>query len=213
METQSKRKNSAPPSAAKDIASLDQTPPVSDQPQTITELKRYCRKNRVPLNQLRFFIGYDYRPPKAFGIYQYGDHFVVYKNKADGTRVVHYDGVSEQYAVRELYHKLLAECRVHGIYLKGAADRSGGKGKAGSEKSGKKKPIAKDSASMVTYVIIGLVALFFFVVLIVTAIQDGGRSASGGRSPSSVVDSTDNSMWYTEDSGDSYDPTDWDSVW
>ena len=56
-----------------------------------------------------FFIGIDYRQPRAFGIYQAGNEFIVYKNKADGTRAVRYQGTDEAYAVNELYLKLKDE--------------------------------------------------------------------------------------------------------
>lgn len=57
----------------------------------------------------RFFIGEDYKEPKAFGIYQDGNRFIVYKNKADGSRAIRYDGLDEAYAVNEIYLKLKEE--------------------------------------------------------------------------------------------------------
>ena len=39
-------------------------------PQTIEELKEYCAERGMPLLKMRFFIGEDYRNPKAFGIYR-----------------------------------------------------------------------------------------------------------------------------------------------
>ena len=60
---------------------------------------------------MRFYIGENYKLPKAFGIYQdeaSGD-FIVYKNKADGTRVIRYQGGDEAYAVNEIYLKLQSE--------------------------------------------------------------------------------------------------------
>ena len=63
----------------------------SRKPTTIYELRTYCAQKRVPLAQIRFFIGEDYREPRAFGIYQDDDgQFVVYKNKADGSRAIRY---------------------------------------------------------------------------------------------------------------------------
>ena len=61
----------------------------SGVPQTLEELKDFCARHNLPLEQMRFFIGEDYKKPKAFGIYQDGDgNFVVYKNKADGSRAI-----------------------------------------------------------------------------------------------------------------------------
>lgn len=80
-------------------------------PQTIDELYDFCTMHHLPLTQMRFFIGEDYREPKAFGIYQdeaTGD-FIVYKNKSDGSRAVRYQGPDEAHAVRELYEKMKSE--------------------------------------------------------------------------------------------------------
>ena len=75
------------------------------------ELKAYCIARKLPLDRLRFFIGEDYREPRAFGIYREGTDFVVYKNKADGSRFVRYRGPDEEKAVGELFEKLLDSCR------------------------------------------------------------------------------------------------------
>ncbi len=91
------------------------------KPKTVEELKEYCAERGMPLKRMRFFIDEDYRAPKAFGIYRDGDEFVVYKNKADGSRAVRYRGRDEAYAVRELHQKLVDECRQRGI------DPDGGK--------------------------------------------------------------------------------------
>ena len=85
-------------------------------PKTIVELKDYCRERNIPLERLRFFIGEDYRPPKAYGIYKAGENrLVVFKNKADGSRSIRYDGPDEVYAVSELLAKLLEECQKQGL--------------------------------------------------------------------------------------------------
>ncbi len=89
------------------------------QPKTIDELKEYCAERGMPLLRMRFFVGEDFKEPRAFGIYRDGDRFVVYKNKADGTRAIRYDGPDEAYAVNELYQKLLVECHNRGIYPDG----------------------------------------------------------------------------------------------
>ena len=80
------------------------------EPKTVDELKAYCEARNLPTEKMRFFIGEDYREPKAFGIYEDADGaFVVYKNKADGTRAVRYSGPDEAYAVRELFLKMQQE--------------------------------------------------------------------------------------------------------
>lgn len=79
----------------------------NETPRTIEELKQwYVAHNLPPQEVTRFFIGEDYKQPKAFGIYQDGERFIVYKNKEDGSRAIRYDGADEAYAVNELYLKL-----------------------------------------------------------------------------------------------------------
>lgn len=77
-------------------------------PQTIEELKAWAKEMNLPLEDMRTFIGEDYKGAKAFGIYkdETDGTFVVYKNKEDGTRAVRYKGTDEAYAVNELYQKM-----------------------------------------------------------------------------------------------------------
>ena len=82
------------------------------KPRTIEELKQwYIDRNLPDENITRFFIGKDYKQPKAFGIYEDTNtgRFVVYKNKADGSRAVRYEGTDEEFAVNEMYMKLKEE--------------------------------------------------------------------------------------------------------
>ena len=101
----------------------------SGVPQTMEELKDFCAKHDLPLEQMRFFIGVDYKKPRAFGIYQDGDgNFVVYKNKADGSRAIRYKGTDEAYAVHELYLKMQSQVQKQKIRLStSAAEQTGGK--------------------------------------------------------------------------------------
>ncbi len=86
-------------------------------PHTMKELAEYCAERNMPLHRMRFFIGENYQKPKAFGIYQNSaGEFVVYKNKADGSRSIRYRGYDEEYAVKELYLKLLDECHKRNIW-------------------------------------------------------------------------------------------------
>ena len=84
-------------------------------PKTIQELQDYCAQRSMPLAKMRFFIGVNYTGERAFGIYQDGDRYIVYKNKSDGSRAVRYDGPDEAYAVGQLFDKLLDECHKRGI--------------------------------------------------------------------------------------------------
>ena len=79
-------------------------------PQTIEELKQWYKDHHLPPEEVtRFFIGKNYKKPKAFGIYEENGRFIVYKNKANGSRAIRYDGADEAYAVNELYLKLKEE--------------------------------------------------------------------------------------------------------
>ena len=94
-------------------------------PQTMEELKDFCSRHNLPLEQMRFFIGVDYKKPKAFGIYQDADgNFVVYKNKADGSRAIRYKGTDEAYAVHELYLKMQSEVQKQRLSSGGGASEA-----------------------------------------------------------------------------------------
>jgi len=82
-----------------------------DTPKTIEELQQwYKQKGLPPYETTRFFIGIDYKYPRAFGIYKDSEgNYVVYKNKGDGQRAVRYKGTDEAYAVNELYMRLKQE--------------------------------------------------------------------------------------------------------
>ena len=79
-------------------------------PRNIAELRQFCAAHHLPLEQMRFFIGENYTGPRAFGIFK-DDRGVctVYKNKADGSRAIRYQGTDEEYAVREIYEKMKSE--------------------------------------------------------------------------------------------------------
>lgn len=105
--------------APQQAASQQAASQIMARPDSIEALKAYCDAKGMPLEKMRFFIDQDYREPRAFGIYRDGDGFVVYKNKANGSRAVRYHGPDEAYAVNELFQKLLDECHARGIYPDG----------------------------------------------------------------------------------------------
>lgn len=81
-------------------------------PTTIEELEKWYKDHNLPpYETTRFFIGIDYKEPKAFGIYKDDKtgKFIVYKNKDTGERKIRYEGKDEKYAVNELYMKLKEE--------------------------------------------------------------------------------------------------------
>lgn len=57
---------------------------------------------------MRFFLGEDRKEPKCFGVYYdpARDRYIVYKNKADGTRAIRYEGPDQAEAVRIIYEKM-----------------------------------------------------------------------------------------------------------
>lgn len=100
------------PQSASSAAAVQAAPEESRRvktPETIDELLAFCRRHELPLAKMRFFIGLDYPGAKAYGIYRDGNDFVVYKNKADGSRAVRYRGPDEAFAVNEIFQKLKGE--------------------------------------------------------------------------------------------------------
>ena len=83
------------------------------QVMTIEDIKQFAAERNMPLERMRFFIGEDYREPRAFGIFRNSDgEVVVYKNKEDGTRAIRYQGTDEVYAVSEIMKKLADEIQL-----------------------------------------------------------------------------------------------------
>lgn len=102
-------------------------------PQTIEELKQWYEDRHLPpYDVTRFYIGVNYQSPKAFGIYEDNGKFIVYKNKADGSRAIRYQGTDEAYAVNELYLKLKSEILNQKSHQNsGYSERSNSKNKSG----------------------------------------------------------------------------------
>lgn len=98
-----------------------------ETPRTVDELLAFCERHQLPLAKMRFFIGLDYPGARAYGIFQdkNGD-FVVYKNKADGSRAVRYRGPDEAYAVKELFDKLKEEASQQRARVAAARSGTGG---------------------------------------------------------------------------------------
>ena len=85
-------------------------------PQTLEELQSFVTAHQIPLQKIHMHLGENYSGPKAYGIYQEGSDFIVYKNKSDGSRAIRYRGTDEAYAVNEIYQKI----REMGIAAKAA---------------------------------------------------------------------------------------------
>ena len=124
-------------------------------PTTIDELKQwYNERGLPPYITTRFFIGIDYKEPKAFGIYKDDKtgKFIVYKNKDTGERAIRYEGTDEKYAVNELYLKLKDEI----------AMRKNANSKVNYKSDKKSSTLAKT---------IAFVFLGFFALAIITSIN------------------------------------------
>lgn len=126
-------------------------------PKTIEELKAwYAARNLPPYEKTRFFIGINYTQPKAFGIYEENGEFIVYKNKADGSRAIRYKGTDEDYAVNELFLKLKSE-------ILNQKSSSTGVGYNSSSQGGKKSD--KKVLGVLAIIMVVLAALIRFHLL------------------------------------------------
>jgi len=139
-------------------------------PKTINELKAwYASKNLPPQETTRFFIGVNYKEPKAFGIYEENGEFIVYKNKDDGSRAIRYQGSDEAYAVNELYLKLKQEIlnqKAHNI----------------NKKAGGTAEKEKESLSDKFYTLVGtLLAIAFIGGFAITAFNFVSGMINGAR--------------------------------
>ena len=133
------------------------TPRTVFLPKTIAELQEYCAERGMPLLRMRFFIGENFKEPRAFGIYQDGNDFVVYKNKSDGSRAIRYRGPDEAHAVNELFMKLLEECHHRGIYPDGKPSSS-------VTRSGYSKSRSNLSSAIPGLCIIGAILIAFLFI-------------------------------------------------
>ena len=83
---------------------------MSYKPKTMKELEDEFNAIRIPQQLTRFCINENKKEPKWFGIYQDDNgNFIVYKNKADGSRFVRYKGKNEEEAVGIYYDKFVKE--------------------------------------------------------------------------------------------------------
>lgn len=79
---------------------------------SVADIQKVADDHNMDLQKMRFFLNENTSEPKAFGIYQQenGD-WIVYKNKADGSRTVRYQGPSEEHAAKILFDKLESEIK------------------------------------------------------------------------------------------------------
>lgn len=161
-------------------------------PHTIEELRAYCESQGFTPERTRFFIGVDYKEPRAFGIYKDdAGEFVVYKNKANGQRAVRYRGKDEAYAVNELYERLQDEIlNQKSHYVNRQKDRA-----IRSVKKSQKSMIVK----FLIIWLIGAVGMTIFAFALANKYDNGYYTYNGSHYYS--LDDT----WYYYDAGS----TDW----
>lgn len=181
------------PNCGAPLSGVNRTAP--GQPKTIEELKQwYVDHNLPPEDVTRFFIGKNYKEPKAFGIYKddAGD-YVVYKNKADGSRAVRYRGSDEEYAVNELYLRLKEEILNQ---KERNVERRAGNVKSGSSSADIGKGFGKGIMKtlvimMATYIGLGLFAMGLAYVFSII-------------SPSDKIDPKPSEGYYSYEGNDYY---------
>lgn len=81
------------------------------QVRSMADLEAIFAERGISQEQTRFFINRNMSEPKCFGIYydEATGNYVVYKNKADGSRFVRYEGPSETEACSIFFDKLNEE--------------------------------------------------------------------------------------------------------
>ena len=156
------------------------------QPRTMEELKKWYEDRKLPPPETtRFFIGVDYKEPRAFGIYKNDNNeFVVYKNKADGSRAIRYQGKDETYAVDELFQKLKDEI----VHQKA---RNG---------SGRKQTKTDNGLKKIRSIVYMLFTLAFIGIFIFESVA--GKRHNGYYNYGDVVYYNDAGNWYYFDDDD-----------
>lgn len=168
-------------------------------PKTIEELQAFAAANNIPLEKMRFFIGIDYKEPRAFGIYKEPNgNCVVYKNKGDGTRAIRYQGADEAYAVNEIYQKMKAE-----LLERKQADINNGRRTSGVtpvRSSSKKK--SSGCGGLVTGCSTGIVIFLVIMIMIVAfvnSLEDGKTPKKGYYDYNGDAYYYSGGSWYTPD--------------
>lgn len=81
---------------------------------SVDELINRIQAERMPIDRMRFFINENNRERRCFGIYFDTDssQWIVYKNKADGTRAIRLKTTDEAAAAQEIWAKILSEIKL-----------------------------------------------------------------------------------------------------
>ena len=174
-------------------------------PKTIEELQVFAREKGIPLEKMRFFIGVDYKEPRAFGIYKEPatGNCVVYKNKADGSRAIRYRGTDEAYAVNEIYQKMRAE-----LLERKQADLD--RGKTSNTKASPRPTQSRKRSGCANGIMWGILislALMFGLAFIVMAINDAKTPNRGYYNYNGDPYYYAGGAWYTPDDDGGWERT------
>ena len=153
-------------------------------PQTIEELKAWAKAMNLPLEEMRTFIGEDYKGAKAFGIYkdETDGTFVVYKNKEDGTRAVRYKGSDEAYAVNELYQKMKERVAVQKAHQQPNNAKPASGASVAAQQRQSEKNLSKALFPICLITIVAIIILSVVFALIGESGPDTGYYTYGDRS-------------------------------
>ena len=142
-------------------------------PKTIAELQDFCAAHRLPLDKMRFAIGRDSGEARMFGIFRTAEgEFQVYKNKADGSRAVRYQGPDEARAVREIYEKLKSEIALRRGEAQGPSRAALRPANRGTARRSRGSAPRRRSFSLGKLIFVLIVAAV--VLLLYRALRDGG---------------------------------------
>lgn len=194
-------------------------------PKTIEELKAFADEHNLPLTEMHYYLGENYKGPRAIGIYKDEDsgNYIVYKNKSDGSRAVRYEGKDEAYAVNEVYQKMHTDVMNQKARNIAASSSSS----SSSPFSSSSSPSGGGFKKILMYILIAIVVLTILGGGCGACILDSGNSGGSYSSPSSGYsqdydygssgsdsgsswwdDDDDNDSWWNSD--DSWDSSDWD---
>lgn len=170
-----------------------------DQPVTIEQLQKwYESKGLPPYEVTRFFIGVDYREPKAFGIYRDPNtgHYIVYKNKDTGARAIRYEGTDEAYAVNELFQRLKQEITQQKM---ANAEKKAGKNQQSAPSSG---GCLTRLLKLMGWTVGGMVLILLLGFLLTVNDPDTGYYELGGTAYYRSSTDYNGSYWFRYDSED-----------
>ena len=149
------------------------------RPETVSQIKTYCREHGIPLAMLDHSVGEDLEEAPMNGIYRDGDHVIVYENAAHGERFIHYDGRDEARASGMFFSHLIDTCHRAGIF----PERMAGLNDPGSyrtESALERGPQLRTGGLVaVALTVIGVITAIFIISKLAVHWGDGYYTAEG----------------------------------